>query len=475
MKKTGIFFLIICFLICFLCTPVVATSIESTAPETVQETIMASSCHGIDAGGALLGTQQIVDNANAVVLYEATSDTLLHTWNADEKMYPASFVKIMTALIAVENAQISDVVTVTESAVSSIAYDAVSADLLSGEQISVEDLLYCLLVGSANDAAAVLAEHISGSQSAFVQKMNERALELGCTGTQFMNPHGLHDDGQYTTARDSARILNAAIKNEIFRTVFTTKEHTVAATNLSEERLLTSGNSMMDTSSKLYYDERVIGGRTGVTQDGRRCLASVAEKNGMQLICIVMGSGSVYQEDGYSAVLVGGYHETTALLDTGLDGYKAVQVLFANQSLRQYDVTNGDSDLVVGPRISVSAVLPEAVSTADLTMRYTDKPIEAPVTAGQSVSEVEVWYGNMCVAQAELFALNSVKPNNSVTTSVGEQRDNSAWSNVAWIILCIILAVLMCLIVLPRFIGRIRILTAKKRSKNYRRNRRRSR
>ncbi len=470
MKKTGIYLFIICFLICFLCTPAVAASTEA-----VEGTVMASSCQGIDASGALLGTQRLVDNANAVVLYEATSDTLLHTWNADEQMYPASFVKIMTALIAAENAQISDTVTVTESAVSAVPYDAVSADLVSGEQISVEDLLYCLLVGSANDAAVVIAEHVSGSQSAFVQKMNERAQELGCTGTQFTNAHGLHDDGQYTTARDSARILSAAIKNEIFRTVFTATEHTVAATNMSSERLLTSGNSMMDTSSKLYYDARVIGGRTGVTQDGRRCLASVAEKNGMQLICIVMGSGSVYQEDGYSAVLVGGYQETTALLDAGLDGYKAVQILFANQSLRQYPVTNGDSDVIVGPQISVSAVLPEAVTTADLTMRYTDNPVEAPVTSGQPVSAVEIWYGNMCVAQADLFALNSVKLQNSITASAGVQKDNSTWKSVVWIILCVVLAVLLCLFVLPRFIKRIRMLAVKKHGKNYRRSRRRSR
>lgn len=470
MKKTGIYLLIICFLICFLCTPVAATSAE-----TGEMTIMASSCHGIDAGGALLGTQKMVDNASAVVLYEANSDTLLHTWNADERMYPASFVKIMTALIAVENAQISDMVTVTETAVSAIPFDAVSADLLAGEQVSMEDLLYCLLVGSANDAAVVIAEYIGGSQSAFVQMMNERAQELGCTGTQFTNAHGLHDDAQYTTARDSARILSTAIKNEVFRTVFTAIDHTIAATNMSTERLLVSGNSMMDVNSKLYYDARVIGGRTGVAQDGRRCLASVAENNGMQLICIVMGSDTIYQEDGYSAISVGGYHETTELLNAGLDGYKAVQILFANQSLRQFSVANGDSDVVVGPHISVSAVLPEAVTIADLTMRYSDLPIEAPITPGQQISAVEIWYGNMCVAQADLFALNSVKPNNTVTVFAVEQSDSSGWTNALWIILCVVLVLLLCIFVLPRLIKQIRMRTVKKRGRSYSRNRRRSR
>ncbi len=468
MRKTVIYFTILCFFLSFICTPAMATS-----SAIGDSTVAMNSCHGIDATSALLGTQKMVDNAKAVMLYEATSDTLMYAWNADERMYPASLVKIMTALIAVEQGNGSDVVTVTESAISAIPYDAVSADLVYGEQISLEELLYCLLVGSANDAAVVIAEHISGSQSAFVQKMNARAQEIGCTGTQFTNAHGLHDDAQYTTARDAARILSAAIKNELFRTVFTSIKHNVPATNMSSERALVSGNSMLDSASKLYYDPRVIGGRTGVTNDGRRCLASVAENNGMQLICVVMGSDTVYQEDGYSAVSVGGYHETTALLDAGLDGYKAVQVLFADQAIRQIAVPDGDSNVVVGPKISVSAVLPEAVTVNDLSMRYTDQILQAPVASGQYVSSVEVWHGNMCVAQAELYAMNSVKQNNTLHTTDGSSGKDGGWNAAVWIILGI-LFICFLIFVLPRIIKMVRVFTIKKRSKRYRRSRRRS-
>lgn len=469
MKKIGVYYIIFCLLICFNCSPVMASSSGLGG-----ETILANSCHGIDAASALLGSQKLVDNAEAVMLYEATSDTLMYAWNADERMYPASLVKIMTALIAAESGKISDVVTVSEAAVSAIPYDAVSADLGAGEQLSMEDLLHCLLLGSANDAAVAIAEHISGSQSAFVQLMNARAQEIGCTGTQFTNAHGLHDDGQFTTARDTARILHAAINNEVFRTVFTSIKHTVPATNMSSERALVSGNSMMDSSSKLYYDPRVIGGRTGVTNDGQRCLASVAENNGMQLICVVMGSETVYQEDGYSAITVGGYKETTALLDAGLDGYKAVQILFANQSIRQFAVPDGDSDVIMGPQISVSAVLPDAATFNDLSMRYTDEIVQAPVAAGRRVSSVEIWYGNMCVAQAELFALNSVKPKASVIMSDNSQGSGGAWTTVIWIFVCVLL-VLFLIFLLPRVVQRLRLTAARKRSKNYMRSRRRSR
>jgi len=469
MKKTVIYFLIICILICFVYSPALAT-----AQTLDSETISANSCHGIDATGALLGVQKIVDNAEAVVLYEATSDTLMHTWNADQRMYPASFVKIMTALIAAESGRQEELVTVTEEAIAALPQSAVSADLVPGEQLTLIELLYCLLVGSANDAAAVIAEHIGGSQSAFVQVMNDKAKELGCTGTQFANAHGLHDEAQYTTARDAARILNAAMSNDLFRTVFTTYSHMVPATNMSSERALISGNSLMDTTSKLYYDARVIGGRTGVTEDGRRCLASVAENNGMQMICIVMGSKTVYQEDGYSAIAVGGYHETTELLDKGLDGYKAVQILFANQSLRQVAVSDGDSDVVMGPQISVSAVLPETVTMNDLSMRYSDEAVQAPITPGQRISSVEIWHGNMCVAQAELFAMNSVRQKNSIITSVEEQTNDEAWKTVVLVAICI-LFVLALIIFVPRFVKRMRLLIVRNRSKQYRRNRRRSR
>lgn len=469
MKKTVIYFLIILFLVSLMCSSVMATSATIG-----NETVTMNSCHGVDASSALLGSQKMVDNAKAVMLYETNSDTLMYAWNADERMYPASLVKIMTALVAVEQGNTADAVTVSESAISAIPIDAVSADLVSGEQITLEELLYCLLVGSANDAAVVIAEHISGSQSAFVQAMNLRAQEIGCTGTQFTNAHGLHDDAQYTTARDSARILSAAMKNEVFRSVFTSIKHNVPATNMSSERALVSGNSMMDSTSKLYYDPRVIGGRTGVTNDGRRCLASVAENNGMQLICIVMGSDTVYQEDGYSAITVGGYQETTALLNAGLDGYKSVQVLFADQALRQFPITNGDSDVIVGPKISVSAVLPDVVTANDLSMRYTDETLQAPVASGQQVSSVEVWYGNMCVAQAELFAMNSVKENNTLHTTDASSGNNGGWGVAAWIIVSILLVCLLIFAV-PHITKRMRMIALTKRSKHYRSSRRRSR
>lgn len=474
MKKTGVIFLILLYFITLCSSPfcVNASQIGNVESSGTEQT--ADACHGMDAPKALLGAGQLVDNAQATFMYEANSDTVMHAWNADALMEPASLVKIMTALIAVEKGDLNDTITVTQSAIESVPYDAVSCDLIAGETVLLEHLLYCLLLDSANDAAAVIAEHISGSQSEFVQMMNEYAHDLGCTCTQFRNVHGLHDDAQHITARDAARILNAALKNEVFYKIFTAEEYTVPSTNKSEDRELVTGNFMMDESSRLYYDSRVIGGRTGVTEDGMRCLASVAENDTMRLICVVMGAESVYQEDGYTAVSVGGYKETTALLDAGFNGYRSVQILFANQALKQSSVIDGDSDVVLGPQISISTVLPADTTISDLSFRYAENNLYAPITAGDRLSSVQVWYGGLCVAEADLYAMNSVEHINTLQTNDQAQHSDSLWSGTLITIL-IILGGVLALFVILRFGNKIRIMLLLKRSKRYRRSRRRSR
>ena len=291
MKKIAILLLILAITLNFAAGNAAAS--EVVAPET-----SVTGCHGIDANSTLLGTDKITDNVRAAFLYEAISQTVMYNINPDEPMFPASLVKILTALIAIEDGNTEEVVVASDSALSSVPYDAVSISLQVGEQMKLIDLLYAMVVGSANDAAAVIAEHICGNQDEFVSKMNSYAQELGCTGTNFVNVHGLHDDAQVTTARDVVRILDRALLNETFRELFTTKQHIIDATNMSEFRKVKSNNDLMESTSSLYYDARVIGGRSGVTQDGRRCMAAAAESNGMLLISVVMGTESVYQADG---------------------------------------------------------------------------------------------------------------------------------------------------------------------------------
>lgn len=455
-----------------------ANPTDSTVEMTVADEILgddnsavSNGSFSLDAVNPLLGTSKLVDNVRAAVVYEANSQTLMYACDADKRMQPASMVKNLTALIAIRECGMDEMVTVGQEGIASMPNDAISANLVPGEVISMQDLLYCLLMKSANDAAIVIAEHISGSVSNFVVEMNRVAEELGCTGSYFTNPHGLHDDNQYSTARDTAKIMVAAMNEPAFRTIIGSYSYVVPPTNMSEERRLVSGNSMKNVESKLYYDSRVIGGKTGVTQDGRRCLTTAAESNGMLVICVVMGAESIYQEDGYSAIRIGGYHETSKLFDVCLDGYKTAQILRADQILRQIPIEGAENDLIVAPSISVSTVLPKNIAFADLTLKFSDKPFKLPILKGQHISDVQIWYDGMCVAQAQLFAMNDVFSYHRVLS------DDSGLSGrvptIVWVLLVVIAAVVLTLCAL-RFRGTIERKLMRIRSKRYRRDRKRT-
>ena len=468
MKRAALF----CITFCLLITLLTPFASANTASQIQQ----LSTSYGIDSDKALLGSKQLVDNVKAAFLYECNSGTLMYAWKADEQLYPASLVKIMTALMALERGNLSDVVTVKESTIETVPKKAVSANLVAEEQISLESLLYCLLVGSANDAASVIAEHISGSQEAFVNEMNAYAKQLGCTKTNFTNPHGLHNENQKTTARDMAKILSAAMKNEAFRKVFSTVRCTVPATNKSEERALATGNFLMNTDSlDIYYDKRVTGGRTGVTEDGRRCLAASATGNGMELISIVMGAESVLEDDGHTTTVYGGYKEATTLFDKGFKGYKTAQVLYPEQTVDQCGVINGANDVILGSKTTVYAVLPSKVNLKDLTFRYANNSeIRAPILAGDAITTVEVWYENTCVANATLYAMNSVKDASKEIATI-EVDDDGDTAQTILLLIAIAVGIILIFVVAVRIVPRVRRLMRKRRLRKYRSNRRRSR
>ena len=461
-----------------LCVLVLAGSFSCNVYATQQAADIAQNgCFGLDATAPLLGNGQMVENVEGVVLYEIKTGTMMYTQNADVQLYPASLVKLMTALIAVQKGNMADIITVSEQALSTVPEEATDVGLQPNEVITLEELMYCMMVESANDAAAVIAEHICGNQNAFVAEMNRYAQELGCSGTNFTNPTGLHNDQQVTTARDMARILAVAMNDPLFYTFFTTSHYTVEATNKSEARALTTSNHMMHMDTyEIYYDARVTGGRTGVTTSGDCCLAVSAEENGMQLISIMLGAKSQYTEDGYTVKRIGGFDETKALLDQGLSGYKAVQLLYEGQAVMQAGVINGDADVVLGSRVSISSVLPQDTGLSDLSFQYTDLTgaITAPIHKGQHVTDLEIWCGNICVAQAELYSLNSV-----AERSEQPEEDNGVMQSGKWPLLLkiivVILATLAGVVVFLRLVRRVHLLGIRSRSKNHRRNRRRSR
>ena len=256
------------------------------------------------------------------VLVDANYGEVLYDMNAYDKAYPASITKVMTALLvmeALESGQLTQdtVVTVSELAARKTFADESSANLKAGEQLTVEELLYCLLLPSANDAAKALAEAVDGSMEEFVAHMNRKAGELGCQGTHFANPHGLHNEDHYTTAYDISLFMTAALKYDLFRTIIGTASHTVPATNLSGERLYYNTNGLISNLHYMgYVYDKCIGGKTGTTDEAGRCLVAAAEDGDTLLISVVLGSGPI-EEPGYEKLRQGQFTESTKLLKWG--------------------------------------------------------------------------------------------------------------------------------------------------------------
>lgn len=467
MKKISLLLAVILLVMC-------TSTVLADAPTDIS---IASGCSTLDAQVPVLGSVQLVSNTSAAVLYETNTNSLIYAYNADTQVQPASLLKIMTALIAVEKGSMDDAVTVREETLDTLPIDAAVVGLEIDEVLTVNDLLYSMMVSSGNDAAVVLAEHIMGTQDAFVAEMNRYAADMGCTGTNFTNVTGLYDKNQHTTARDVARILAKAIENEQFRQVFAAKTYDMPETNKSEGRKLATQNYLINNDRvEIYYDERVTGGRTAVNNDRTRSIASTAQANGMDLICVVIGSKSQFEKDGYTEKVFGGYDETKQLLDLAFNGYKTAQVLFADQVLQQNSVLNGNCDVSIGVKEPVYSVIPQNMDLNALDFRYADDGgITAPVEKGQKLSSLQIWNGSICIAQTETYAMNSVAVSGA---DMNKNAHNNGQSNFFVIVLCVLgglFTVMLVTFLILLCMRRYRIAKVKFKSNHYGENRRRSR
>ena len=234
-------------------------------------------------------------SAGSAILIDSSSNKILYSKNENEKMYPASTTKILTAILTIENCNLDDIVTVPYEAIASIPSGYSVAALQAGEQLTVEQLLEVMLVHSSNDAANVLAYHVSGSIDSFAALMNNKISELGLENTHFTNPSGMHNENHYTTAYDLSMIMKYCMKNSTFRKLSGLKYCTIPATNKYEERVFNTTNELLiydnrDVDSNYYY-KYAIAGKTGYTTEAKNCLVSVANKDDLELICVILSVG----------------------------------------------------------------------------------------------------------------------------------------------------------------------------------------
>lgn len=233
--------------------------------------------------------------ADSYILLDNKTNKVLYKKNENEKMYPASTTKIVTALLTLENCNLDDTVTASYNAVMSIPEGYSSANIQIGEQLTVEQLLEVLLVHSANDAANILAEHVGGSIESFVTMMNTRLNELGINNSHFTNSFGMHDENHYTTAEDLAKIMKYCLKNETFRKIAGKASCAIPATNKSGTRSYSSTNELLNANNSNYY-KYLIAGKTGFTSQAKECLVSAAYRDNLELIGVVLHSNSRFSD-----------------------------------------------------------------------------------------------------------------------------------------------------------------------------------
>ena len=260
--------------------------------------------------------------AESAIVMEASTGTILYSKAIDEQHYPASITKIMTVLLALENCEMDEEVTFSHNAVYSIDYGSSSIARDEDEVLTVEECLYAIMLESANECANAIAEHISGSTEAFADLMNQRAAELGCTNTHFVNPSGLPNEEHYTSAHDMALITRAAVSHEEFRKISGTSRYVLRATNKKSEELLMNNHHYMISGYKTskYLDDTVFAGKTGYTEAALNTLVTCATRNGMDLIVVTMKS----QGTGEKGVPI--YPDTTNLLNYATENFQKVNI-----------------------------------------------------------------------------------------------------------------------------------------------------
>ena len=365
---------------------------------------------------AALAVTDPAPEATAALVVDATYGEVLYEMNAHEKRYPASITKVMTALLTLEAVDrgelaLDDIITAPPGIHNGLSADSSTQNIRNGEQMTLEDLLYCTLVASANEACNVLAHAVAGGIDPFVELMNQRALELGMTGTHFTNTHGLHNDEHYTTAWDIWLVSHEAMKNETFRKIVATKGYTVPATNVSKQREFYNTNGLISAwKYSGYVYPAAIGIKTGSTLEAGYCLVSAAEQDGRTLYCVVLGAELVKQPDqSYRRM---NFVESTRLLEWGFDSFSYRTIWESSEPVKQLPVTLSETDhVLVRSEGSISALLPKDVDVDDFEQKitlFTDS-VEAPVTKGQILGEMTISYEGREYGTLDLVAVNNVE------------------------------------------------------------------
>lgn len=366
--------------------------------------VTEQGCVSMDAPYAREGYEDFPLEAKAAFVYDIESDTVLYSHNPDGQVYPASTTKLLTALVALDMGSPEDQLVMTQTALNAVSEDATSAWLRLGHTYTLEEVLYGMLLPSGNDAAALIAQHYGGSSAGFAELMNEKAKQLGCTGSNFVNPHGLHDSDHYTTARDLAKILLACSQNEYLMNILATPCYRMSSTWVWNSSNMFISDHVMTT----LLDDRVLGGKTGYTSAAGRCLAVVSQSGSMKLLSVVMGA----PRDGiwYSGMFTH-FTETQRLMDHLYDTYAPITLVQFGEATQALLADDGKTPIATVCAADISAVLPKNITQGQLLRTFTSATdLVLPIEAGQVVGQMQIWYNGHCVGQADLLSEFTLMP-----------------------------------------------------------------
>ncbi len=342
--------------------------------------------------------------SQAAILIDNKTGKILYSKNENEKMYPASTTKIVTAILTLENCHLDELVTISYDTVMSIPDGYSSASLQIGEQLTIEQLLQLLLVHSANDAANALAEYVGGSVESFVSMMNTKIHELGLSHTHFTNTFGMHNENHYTTAQDLATIMKYCIKNETFRKLSGNASCAIPATNKYDTRRYASTNELILPNNKNYYPYLTCG-KTGYTSQAGDCLVSCSYKDNLELICVILGGKTIENTSTR-------FSETKDLYEYGYNNYSVKTLVNTDDVVTQIEISNATKDtknLDLLANTSICALLENTLSKEEIPFEINLKEnIKAPIEQFDNLGTISYTIDGTQY-KADLIASHSVE------------------------------------------------------------------
>lgn len=388
--------------------------------------------------------------SDIVYMESLDQGTVIFNKNADKKTPMASLTKITTAMVVLEKADdLQRVCTVTQDELDELAgTNSSTAGLVDGEQLTVEQLLYLLMVHSANEAAIILAHEFSGTTAAFVEEMNAYAAKLGCMDTHYLNPHGLDAEGHYTTARDLALIIRHALQNDEFTKIVGTPVYEMEATNKRDATKYNNTNSLLVPGS--YYSYTPCKGiKTGTTAEAGYCLASYASQNGYTYLTIIIQGAEGWKNRTYSGGNTA-FNETIRAYKWVFDNIKLTPIATPKDKVTQVNVDLGrkKDKVTLVPAQEVQALIPSSIDSSGISIELIPeslpKEILAPIKPGDKIGKAKVLYAGEELTTVDLAASEEVKRSWPATIWYYVKKGFGYWSvRIAALALLLLLIALL--------------------------------